>query len=254
MLLKKMHKSIETSTDNNTTQQNEDILYQAYVVYPKEWGSVFSKCANMGVFHLIQKITNEKGKFYPEPVDLFKAFHCTPLNKVKVVIVGQDPYPGLTASGTPKATGLSFSQRDTESISPSNRNIFKELVRTHSDVGFVHPKNGNLQRWASQGVLLLNRCLTFFPNIKMTRNEKKFWNPFIKVVIDAIISANRNVVFVMWGNDAQELSLFINSNIKTLEWSRPSPLCRRPFVGNNHFVEIDEHLKLHNMVPIDWAL
>lgn len=234
----------------NTQFTGTEVIDQVNYNCPESWEEVFRMCNERKIFDKIQQIVNRHGEYYPNPEDLFAAFRFTKYDNVKVVIFGQDPYPNLDLNGQPRATGMSFNQRESERISISNINIFKELARTHTEKGFRKPSHGCLERWAKQGVLLLNENLTLFPGVKLTANQNKFWHPFVTVVIEKVIEANPNVIFVLWGRKAQQLETYISQNAKKIIGYHPSS--RGMFAENNHFVEIDEHLEQHGIEPIDW--
>lgn len=196
--------------------------------------------------------------FYPPAGEVFNALHLCPLQDVKVVIVGQDPYhnPG-------SAHGLSFSVRNGHKINPSLMNIFKELKR--SIEGFEIPKSGNLEKWAKQGVLLLNKELTVKQG--SPKSHTGYWSSILKRIIQAVLQVNRSAIFVLWGSDAQALKketrFFKPTNL--LECGHPSPMNRnRDFYkydketkqesGCGHFARINEILEEMGSAKIDWTL
>lgn len=202
---------------------------------PKGWESVFE--SNDSNLRRISSFVSMSG-YYPLPQDVFAAFHSTPLDRVRVVIVGQDPYP-QEINGRPRATGHSFSVRMDDSIPASLLNIFKEIRNEYPD--FTIPSNGDLSGWTEQGVLLLNKSLTYCP--EKPKEHRKAWMPFISSVVKAIIAANPSVVFVLWGKDAQELVETIGNKVTCLVSAHPSSRnARGGFFDNNHFIEINRHL------------
>lgn len=186
----------------------------------------------------------------PEPL-IFNAFIHTPYEKVKVVIMGQDPY-----HGPGQAHGLSFSVPKDVPIPPSLKNIYKELV---SDIGVPFPRHGSLISWADQGVLLLNAALTVRENSPATRAHQ-LWGHFTDAVISLLAKSEQPIVFVLWGNHAQkkcEHLLVENANRDhlVLQSPHPSPLsARRGFFGCRHFSKINAFLKKHHCEPIDWTI
>ena len=182
---------------------------------------------------------------YPKGNLIFNAFNQTPFNDVKVVILGQDPYhqPG-------QAMGLSFSVPDGVKIPPSLSNIYKEL---NKDIGMPIPTTGNLTKWATQGVLLLNSALTVRAN-EPASHSKIGWMDFTNDVIKIISTQQNNVVFLLWGNFAHQKQLLIdNSKHKILKAAHPSPLsAHNGFWGCKHFSATNEYLVAHNNNPIDW--
>lgn len=184
---------------------------------------------------------------YPPPYLIFNALHSTPFDRVKVVIIGQDPY-----HGPGQAMGLAFSVPEGIKMPSSLANIFKELQK---DVGCTVPSHGNLERWAVQGVLLLNTVLTV-RNHQANSHAKKGWEPFTDAVIRTISQKKSAVVFLLWGNSAQEKSRLIDeSKHHILRAAHPSGLsANRGFFGCRHFSRTNEILERLGLSPIDWQL
>ncbi len=182
---------------------------------------------------------------YPKGSLIFNAFNKTPFNDVKVVILGQDPYhqPG-------QAMGLSFSVPDGVKIPPSLSNIYKEL---NKDIGMPIPTTGNLTKWASQGVLLLNAALTVREN-EPASHSKIGWMDFTTDIIKIISTQQNNVVFLLWGNFAQQKQVLIDTTKhKILKAAHPSPLsAHNGFFGTKHFSSTNQYLTQHHKNPIDW--
>lgn len=217
--------------------------------YPEGWEQVFTQ----GIKELtaIKEILSKQQEYFPRNEDIFKAFHLTPLHKVRVVIIGQDPYPDQLPDGTSRATGLSFSVKRYDNIPSSLRNIFKELSRSIPQ--FNTPTHGDLTCWAKQGVLLLNMCLTVTPN--QPGSHKDLWLGFIYYVITAIIEKHPKCIFVLWGKQAQKLLRMINGRGIVLMSSHPSGYSfNRGFWGCNHFITINKLLIDNNETPIDWNI
>ena len=184
---------------------------------------------------------------YPPADDIFNAFHFTPLNEVKVVILGQDPYHNER-----QAHGFCFSVQPDQDIPPSLINIYKEL---HDDLGCYVPNNGYLEKWARQGVLLLNTVLTVRAH-QANSHQGKGWEKFTDAVIRAVNEQNRPIVFLLWGRPAQQkASMLDNPNHLILKAPHPSPLSAyRGFFGCRHFSQTNEFLKAHGVSPIDWQI
>ncbi len=182
----------------------------------------------------------------PEPKCWFNALNTTPLDAVKVVILGQDPYP------TPgHAHGLCFSVRPEVSPLPKSlQNIFKELK---DDLKIDHFHNGCLQGWAEQGVLLLNTVLTVEAN-RPNSHQNKGWEPFTDAVIRTVSQQQAHVVFLLWGANAQRKTSLIDTNKHTLlKAPHPSPLSAyRGFFGSKPFSKCNDALQLHHQQPVDW--
>ena len=190
----------------------------------------------------------EKKKHIVYPIGnlIFSAFNHTPFDKVKVVIIGQDPYHGPR-----QANGLCFSVSNDVSNPPSLKNIFKEL---NTDIGIPIPQTGNLESWADQGVLLLNATLTvraYTPG----SHQKKGWETFTDAVIKAISDNKKGIVFLLWGNYAQTKEALIDHNKHfVLKAAHPSPLARGAFFGCKHFSKTNKILEHQGIQPIDWRI
>ena len=194
-------------------------------------------------------LLNEKQQnktIYPPGSKIFSAFDHTSFDKVKVVLLGQDPYHG---SG--QAHGLSFSVPDGIKPPPSLVNMFKEL---QSDLGIPIPKKGNLEKWAEQGVLLLNATLTVQAN-NAGSHQGKGWEKFTDAVIKTISDKKKGVVFLLWGNYAKKKADLIDKDKHfILTAAHPSPLAGGAFFGCKHFSKTNELLKQQGLQPIDWRL
>jgi len=182
---------------------------------------------------------------FPPPKDIFKAFDLCPFDKVKVVILGQDPY-----HGDGQAHGLCFSVNKDISMPPSLVNIYKEIV---SDVGGKMPIHGNLEHWAEQGVFLLNAILSVIAH-QPTSHQNKGWETFTDEVIRLVAEKKEHVVFMLWGNYAQSKEWMIDQNKHlVLKAPHPSPLsAHRGFMGCKHFSKANEFLKKNGLEPIKW--
>lgn len=198
---------------------------------------------------IVRFIKTEKaaGKtVYPPGSQIFHAFEATPFDQLKVVILGQDPYHGLG-----QAHGLCFSVADGVKPPPSLVNIFKEL---HEDVGMAIPKTGNLDPWASQGVLLLNAALTV--RAGEPNSHAQVWGPFTDAVIRAVSEKKKDIVFLLWGKFAQDKQALINGKRHhILTAAHPSPFSAdKGFFGCRHFSRANELLVSEGKEAIDWSL
>ncbi|UOF00762.1 uracil-DNA glycosylase [Bdellovibrio reynosensis] len=184
---------------------------------------------------------------YPQNDEYFAALNLTPFDRVKVVVVGQDPY-----HGPGQAHGLSFSVRDGVRFPPSLQNIFKEL---RSDLGIELPQSGSLVKWAKQGVLLLNAVLTVEDG-KAAAHQGKGWEEFTDKIIHALNEEREHVVFILWGAYAQKKGSFIDRNRHlVIETVHPSPLsAHRGFFGTKPFSKTNDYLRSHGIQAIDWDL
>ena len=186
----------------------------------------------------------ERTTVFPPKQQVFSAFK-TDLNAVKVVIIGQDPY-----HGPGQAHGLAFSVRDGVQIPPSLQNIFKEI---HAETGAEIPNSGNLQRWAEQGVLLLNNVLTVEAH-HAGSHRAKGWETFTENIIKYLNENRPHLVFLLWGRDARNKAKLVDkSKHLVLESAHPSPLSAyNGFFGNNHFIKCNEQLERWQITPIEW--
>lgn len=181
---------------------------------------------------------------YPAPGNIFNAFNLCPLDKVKVVMIGQDPYhePG-------QAHGLCFSVLPPTPVPPSLVNIYKEI---ENDLGRPSVTNGDLTHWAEQGVLMLNATLTVQAH-RAASHTGRGWEQFTDSVIRAV-AERENIVYMLWGSFAQRKAEFVNpQNNLILKSVHPSPLsAHRGFFGNHHFSRANEYLTAHGQTPIEW--
>ena len=198
---------------------------------------------------LVRFLHEEKAagkKIFPPGSQIFRAFELTPVSQVKVVILGQDPYHGLG-----QAHGLSFSVPDGIPAPPSLKNIFKEI---ETDLGIRMSGYPNLEKWARQGVLLLNAVLTVRSG-EAASHSKIGWQEFTDAVIKYISDNCEGVVFMLWGNFARtKRDLIDTSRHHVLEAAHPSPLARGAFFGCRHFSQANNLLMASGKTPIDWTL
>lgn len=189
----------------------------------------------------------DKCIIYPPAEDIFNAFHLTPLSKVKVLILGQDPYHEPN-----QAHGLCFSVKPTTQIPPSLVNIYKEL---NSDLGLKIPNNGYLVKWAEQGVLLLNTVLTVRAH-EANSHQGRGWEMFTDAIINAVNAQDRPIVYMLWGSPAQrKIPMLTNPKHLVLKAPHPSPLSAyRGFFGCKHFSRCNEFLVNNGLEPIDWQI
>ncbi|OGM28215.1 uracil-DNA glycosylase [Candidatus Woesebacteria bacterium RIFCSPHIGHO2_01_FULL_41_10] len=182
---------------------------------------------------------------YPPPTRIFSAFDYTPIEEVKVVVLGQDPYHGPR-----QANGLSFSVGKDIPIPPSLINIYKEI---ENDMGIKMPNDGELTRWAKQGVLLLNATLTVRAGLAGS-HQHKGWEEFTDAAIHSLAKTRRHIVYLLWGSYAQQKGAFIDRTKNcVLEAPHPSPLsAHRGFFGCRHFSKANTYLVMHNFDPIEW--
>jgi uracil-DNA glycosylase len=185
-------------------------------------------------------------KIYPKGPDIFNAFNMTPVQNVKIVILGQDPY-----HGPGQAHGLSFSVPEGVALPPSLQNIYKEL---YTDLGIKPANSGSLIKWAQQGVFLLNAVLTVRAG-EAASHSKIGWMEFTDAVISKLSKERDGIVFMLWGNFAKgKRELIDTSRHFVLEAPHPSPLARGGFFGCRHFSKANDFIKSKGKEPINWAL
>ncbi|MFA5692655.1 MAG: uracil-DNA glycosylase [Acholeplasmataceae bacterium] len=213
------------------------------------WNDILTEEFNKAYFkELLDFLKKEEliTTILPKKEDWFKAFKLTPFDKVKVVIIGQDPYHGLN-----QAHGLAFSTLE-EKLPPSLKNIFKELV---SDLQVNYPKNGNLTKWANEGVLLLNTILTVSLSEPLS-HKNKGWELFFERIISELNKNDRPLVFILWGNNAIYYEKYLTNKKHLIhKSSHPSPLSARvSFFGSKPFSKTNNFLIKNNVKPINWDL
>ncbi len=214
------------------------------------WQSFFDVENSKPYFvELLNQVDEEYENFicFPPKELIFNAFNKCSLQEIKVVIIGQDPYHGVG-----EANGLCFSVNDGVAIPPSLKNILIEINNEYDRVFF--PSSGNLEHWASQGILLLNASLTVRKDLANSHKHLK-WNVFTDNTIQYISENTENVVFLLWGSFAQKKGAKINREKHlVLETGHPSPLSanRGFWFGNNHFLRANDYLKSVNKSPIEW--
>ena len=214
----------------------------------KSWKSALEKEFEKDYFSKLTEYVRMEYKqhtVYPEGRLIFNAFDHCPFEKTRVVILGQDPYhePG-------QAHGLCFSVQQGIKFPPSLQNIFKEI---RLDEGYEPNKDGNLERWANQGVLLLNATLTVRAQLAGS-HQNKGWETFTDAVIHKLAEERTGLVFLLWGSYAQKKGEFIDAKKHlVLKSVHPSPLsAHRGFFGNHHFSQTNEYLMNQGLTPIDW--
>lgn len=216
---------------------------------PKEWATVLSDELNKPYFKTLSEFISDERKqhtIFPPEDEVYTALNLTPFDKVRVLLLGQDPYP------TPgHAHGLCFSVRPGVKHPASLRNIFKEMLE---DVGCSIPNHGNLEAWAEQGILMLNAVLTV-RNGEANSHAGKGWEEFTDAIIRVLNERKEPMVFVLWGNYAQKKAKHIDECKHTvIKSAHPSPLSVKKFVGSKPFSKINEALVKHGSNPIDWQL
>ena len=210
-------------------------------------GSEFQQSYMQDLRAFLQAEKQAGKRIFPAGKEFFNAFTHTPLDKVKVVILGQDPY-----HGEGQAHGLCFSVKPGVTVPPSLKNIYKEI---HAELGLPIPNHGHLTAWADQGVLLLNAVLSV-ECARAASHQGKGWETFTDRVIDVVNREREGVVFMLWGSYAQRKGALIDSQRHcVLKAPHPSPLsAQRGFFGCGHFRMANEYLQGRGETPIDWSL
>ncbi len=191
-------------------------------------------------------IRNQYGNqiIYPSAANIFQAFNLCPFDSVKVVIVGQDPYHGQG-----QANGLAFSVNDKIALPPSLKNIYQEI---RNDLGISPLSSGDLSRWATQGILMLNSVLTVAAGLPASHSGKG-WEIFTDAAIRSLNQNRKNIVYMLWGKYAQNKGAVIDPTQNlVLKSAHPSPYSVSMFYGNHHFSKCNEYLKAHGKSEIDW--
>jgi uracil-DNA glycosylase len=218
---------------------------------PESWDKTlkeeFKKDYMQKLSFFLEDELNSKKSIYPQEYEIFSAFHLTPLDQVKVVIIGQDPYHGEN-----QAHGLCFSVKSGVRVPPSLKNIYKELK---SDLGLENPNHGFLESWAKNGVLMINNVLTVEQG-KPASHQGMGWEVFTDKVVDILSDECENLVFLLWGSHAQKKAVNVDRKKHlVLECSHPSPFSAyKGFLGSGHFSKTNEYLQNCGIKPIDWSL
>ena len=212
------------------------------------WGARLQEQFDAPYFQTLTEFVREeyaKGPCYPPGREIFNAFNLCPFDKVKVVIIGQDPY-----HGPGQAEGLCFSVKEGVKMPPSLVNIFREV---QDDTGSPLPANGSLRRWAEQGVMLLNATLTVRAH-QAASHHKHGWEEFTDAVIRCLAEERDHLVFILWGSSAQQKGRVIDRERHlVLSSAHPSPLSAyHGFFGNHHFTRCNDYLVRHGKTPIVW--
>ncbi len=212
------------------------------------WGARLQEQFDAPYFQTLTEFVREeyaKGPCYPPGREIFNAFNLCPFDKVKVVIIGQDPY-----HGPGQAEGLCFSVKEGVKMPPSLVNIFREV---QADTGSPLPANGSLRRWAEQGVMLLNATLTVRAH-QAASHQKHGWEEFTDAVIRCLAEERDHLVFILWGSSAQQKGRVIDRERHlVLSSAHPSPLSAyHGFFGNHHFTRCNDYLVRHGEQPIVW--
>jgi uracil-DNA glycosylase len=221
---------------------------------PEGWEELFS-IADPEIKQISNLLEKEKSKGFrivPDLENIFRVFYMSKPENIKVVILGQDPYFQMLPNGKPRALGFSFSVSKDDAIPSSLQNIYKEIKNCYPSS--IIPNNGDISNWVSQGVFLLNACLTCRVGEPGSHNKYKLWMPFFDRFLKFLSTVNKNVIFVLWGKEAQQYESMIEKSFRNiLKAVHPSGLsAMRGFFGCNHFKMINDILEKEGLKPIKW--
>lgn len=245
----------------NRTYDNNTTLYEIMMDSSPTWGDTI-KSAEEDIRHACNKINELGGEFCPDKQNVPRFMDLTPLNRVRVVIIGQDPYHSYY-DGKKQATGLAFSTEKGCPIQPSMKNIYKELKSEYPD--YKIPTHGDLTYWALQGVLLLNTCLTVKPREPFSHGMKNsgisIWSGLVEKIIASIINRNPQCIYLLWGAHAIKIKSRLNEISTKLVSSHPSPFSAErstkdapAFIGNGHFAKVNQIFNERGEPGIDWQI
>ncbi|WP_237134459.1 uracil-DNA glycosylase [Pseudohongiella sp. O18] len=227
------------------TEQTRDI--QLEPSWKDELAGEFDKPYMQSLRQFLLQEKQQGQQIFPPGNQIFNALNTTPFDKVRVVILGQDPY-----HGPDQAHGLCFSVQQDVAVPPSLQNIYKEL---HADLGLPVPSHGNLMQWAEQGVLLLNAVLTVRAG-QANSHQGKGWEHFTDRIVELLNERREHLVFMLWGSYAQRKGAMIDRKRHlVLSSPHPSPLsAHRGFLGNRHFSKANQYLQQQQLASIDWQI
>lgn len=232
-----------------------DLYTQTYQNIPKGWEKLFSEAEPelKQISDLLEEEKKKGKRIVPLQENIFKVFHMIEPKDVTVVLFGQDPYFQVLPNGKPRALGFSFSVDKTDELPSSLRNIYKEIVNCYPEVQV--PTHGDISHWVIQGVMLLNICLTCVAYEPNSHGKYKLWMPFMNRFMKFMVEINKQLIFVLWGGEAQKLEQTIEKKgyKNILKSVHPSGLsANRGFFGCRHFVMINEILQKNGRKEIQW--
>jgi uracil-DNA glycosylase len=231
---------------------NWSIYEYATLCPPSGWESVFESLKDefKDISEQLDQEVQMHGPYYPAKRDIFRALELVKPKDVRVVIIGMDPYPG-EYNGQCYANGLAFSvdrNIPVDKIPASLKNVYKEVKSNYPNAQL---NTGDLSSWANQGVLLINASLTVRPGV--SGSHKKLWAGVVKAIISKV-RENDNVVFVFWGKDAQKYLADVGNKCQKLSCGHPSPMSVKTFLGNQHFLKINNFFRHIGLPEIDWSV
>jgi len=240
-------------------EEDKSLTLEQYVTKytPEGWEALFKDAKEeiRNISGIIQADIDKGIRVVPDMENIFRVFHLVKPSDVKVIIWGQDPYHQILYNGKPRAQGLSLSVSAEDDIPGSLLNIYKEIVNCYPEITKENfPKSGDLSNWVSQGVLLLNSCLTCKAGEPGSHSKYIFWHPFINKLLTFLAKYNKDIIHVLWGKEAQKLEKMISVNFKImLIGPHPSGLSAyRGFMGCGHFKKINDLLETQKRPQIKW--
>ncbi len=244
----KPHESVQQ--ESTIIHGQDESSTENFAELPDDWANLLTSAIYHSSYQKLQEYVAQERQtkeVFPKPQEVFTAFHLCPISRLKVVILGQDPYHDVG-----QAHGLSFSVKKGIKVPPSLVNMYKELK---TDLGIAYPHHGNLTHWANQGVMMLNTVLTVRAH-EPNSHRKQGWEKFSDEVIRVINDSCDHVVFVLWGKPAQEKQKLINQHKHTvLLGAHPSPLSAHAgFFGSKPYSQINQALSAHGQSEIDWYI
>jgi uracil-DNA glycosylase len=260
-----MYSNISLPRDVPTKEQIESKLGKSYTIYdmvknfpPEGWEELFKDADEelKNISELVERDVQKGIRILPDKHNILRIFYEMHPSEVSVCIIGMDPYHQLLNSGKPRAQGLSFSVCKEDVIPSSLMNIYKEIFNCYPDTPIERiPKNGDLIRWVHQGVMLLNVCLTVQLNNAGSHSKYDLWHPLLNKMFPFLSKFNKDIIFVMWGKDAQKMEKMVSKNFKNmLMGPHPSGLsAHRGFIGCGHFKTINDMLKIQGRCKIEWV-
>lgn len=233
--------------------EDMSIIDIARKCYPANWKSVFNDSDDelQDISDIITEDEKKYGKCLPLRKDIFSIFHILKPQDVRVILIGQDPYPQVLSDGNPRATGMSFSVRKGDEIPSSLKNMYKELSNTIKD--FKMPNHGDLTNWAKQGILMLNMCLTVRKG--SPESHRDIWLGFIRKVLIHVTKYNPNCVTIMLGAKAKQIIPLLGDNFVQITAVHPSGLsANKGFFGSDIFNKTNKALESQGKEPINWQV
>lgn len=232
-----------------------DLYEHTFKNIPNGWNNlmVYANDEIKQISDILEQQKRAGKRIVPDQENIFRLFHMIKPEEVKVIIVGQDPYFQILSNGKPRAQGFSFSVDKSDEVPSSLKNIYKEIKNCYPDSEI--PKHGDISNWVTQGVFLLNICLTCIANEPNSHGKYRLWMPFISKFLKFMTEINKDLIFVLWGGEAQKAEAIIEKKgyKHIIKGVHPSGLsAMRGFIGCGHFTLINDMLVKQGKAPIQW--